>query len=105
MWFIFPQIKGLGSSVTAQEYAIHGVDEAKAYLSHPLLGLRLRECTRLVNAVNGRSIETIFSYPDHLKFHSSMTLFSRVLPSGDVFAAALAKYFRGELDRKTLELL
>jgi len=105
MWFIFPQIKGLGTSPTAQKYAITGVDEAKAYLDHSLLGFRLRECTQMVNAVNGRSIEDIFGYPDHLKFHSSMTLFAHVRPSDKMFTAALTKYFRGELDRKTLERL
>jgi uncharacterized protein (DUF1810 family) len=105
MWFIFPQIKGLGSSPTAQKYAISGIEEAKAYLDQPLLGYRLRECTQLVNAVNGRSIEEIFGYPDHLKFHSSMTLFARAHPSDKLFTAVLAKYFHGELDPKTLEQL
>ena len=105
MWFVFPQIKGLGSSPTAQKYAIQGIDEATAYLNHPLLGFRLRECTQLVNAVNGRTIEEIFGYPDHLKFHSSMTLFAHVHPSDKLFAAALARYFQGEPDRRTLEQL
>ena len=105
MWFIFPQIKGLGISPTAHKYAIQGVDEAKAYLDHPLLGMRLRECSRLVNAVNGRSIEAIFGHPDHLKFHSSMTLFAHVDSSGGLFAAALTKYFKGEVDRRTIEKL
>jgi uncharacterized protein (DUF1810 family) len=105
MWFIFPQLKGLGTSPTAQKYAITGIDEAKAYLDHPLLGFRLRECTQLVNAVAGRSIEDIFGYPDHLKFHSSMTLFAHVSSGDNPFTAALTKYFYGELDRKTLELL
>jgi uncharacterized protein (DUF1810 family) len=105
MWFIFPQLKGLGSSPTAQKYAITSVDEAKAYLAHPLLGFRLRECTQLVNAVSGRLIEDIFGYPDHLKFHSSLTLFAHVSPNDKVFTAALTKYFHGELDRKTLEQL
>ena len=105
MWFIFPQILGLGTSTTAQKYAITDIDEAKAYLDHPLLGFRLRECTQLVNAVNGRSIEDIFSYPDHLKFHSSMTLFAKASAGDKVFTAALAKYFHGELERKTVQLL
>jgi uncharacterized protein (DUF1810 family) len=105
MWFIFPQIKGLGSSATAQKYAIQGIDEAKAYLNHPLLGFRLRECTQLVNAVNGRSIEEIFGYPDHLKFHSSMTLFAKAHAAEKVFTAALDKYFNGKADRRTLENL
>jgi uncharacterized protein (DUF1810 family) len=103
MWFIFPQIFGLGTSPTAQKYAITGIDEAKAYLNHPLLGFRLRECTQLVNAVNGRSIEDIFGYPDNRKFQSSVTLFAHVSPGDKMFTAALTKYFHGELDRKTLE--
>ena len=105
MWFIFPQIKGLGASPTAQKFAIQGMGEAKAYLDHPLLGVRLRECTQLVDAINGRSIEDIFGYPDHLKFHSSMTLFAHVQPGDKLFAAVLTKYFNGKLDHKTLEQL
>jgi uncharacterized protein (DUF1810 family) len=101
MWFIFPQIEGLGASATAKKYAISGIDEARAYLGHQLLGFRLRECTQLVTAVIGRSIED----PDHLKFHSSMTLFARASPGDRLFAAALTKYFGGELDAKTLERL
>jgi uncharacterized protein (DUF1810 family) len=104
MWFIFPQIKGLGSSPTAQKYAITSIEEARAYLDHPLLGFRLRECTQLVNAVNGCSIEDIFGYPDHLKFHSSMTLFAKASLAEEVFTTALDKYFSGE-DPKTLEQL
>ena len=104
MWFIFPQIKGLGRSATAQKYALQNIDEAKAYLEHPLLGFRLRECTQLVNAVTGRSIEDIFGYPDHLKFHSCMTLFANASAAEKVFTAALDKYFNGE-DIQTLEQL
>jgi uncharacterized protein (DUF1810 family) len=103
MWFIFPQIKGLGTSATAQKYAIQSIDEAKAYLNHPLLGFRLRECTQLVNGVIARSIEDIFGYPDHLKFHSSMTLFAHVSTNAKVFATALTKYFKGQMDRRTQE--
>jgi uncharacterized protein (DUF1810 family) len=105
MWFIFPQIRGLGTSTTAQRFAITDIGEAKAYLDHPLLGFRLRECTQLVNGVGGRSIEDIFGYPDHLKFHSSMTLFAKASAGDKMFTAALTKYFHGELDRKTLEQL
>jgi uncharacterized protein (DUF1810 family) len=105
MWYIFPQIKGLGRSVTAQEYAISSIDEAKAYLNHPVLGARLRECTRLTTSVNGRSIEDIFGYPDHLKFHSSMTLFARATDDNGVFTEALRKFFHSEYDRQTLERL
>src|ERR1700760_4828399 len=104
MWFIFPQIKGLGLSPTAQKYAIQSIDEAKAYLDHPVLGLRLRECTQLVNAIHGRSIDDIFGFPDNLKFHSSMTLFAHI-SQDTVFTAALNKYFTGQKDRKTLALL
>jgi uncharacterized protein (DUF1810 family) len=105
MWFIFPQIKGLGNSATAQKYAIQSIEEAKRYLEHPLLGFRLQECTQLVNAVSGRSIEDVFGYPDHLKFHSSMTLFAQVNPGDKLFSGALAKYFDGRSDRKTLQIL
>jgi uncharacterized protein (DUF1810 family) len=105
MWFIFPQIKGLGRSATAEKYAIQSLDEAEAYLNHPLLGFRLRECTQLVNAVNGRSIEEIFGNPDHLKFHSSMTLFAKASRAEEVFTAALDKYFNGNADHRTLEHL
>jgi uncharacterized protein (DUF1810 family) len=105
MWFVFPQIKGLGTSATAQKYAITGIEEARAYLDHPLLGFRLRECTQLVIAVRDRSIEDIFGYPDHLKFHSSMTLFAHVATADEVFAIALNKYFDGKDDCKTLKQL
>jgi uncharacterized protein (DUF1810 family) len=77
MWFIFPQIRGLGSSRMAQEFAISSLTEATAYVAHPVLGPRLRAFTELVNAIEGRSIKEIIGYPDHLKFHSSMTLFAR----------------------------
>ena len=76
MWFVFPQIAGLGHSPMAERYAISGLDEARAYLAHPLLGLRLRQCTELVNAVSGKSAHDIFSSPDDVKFRSSMTLFA-----------------------------
>jgi uncharacterized protein (DUF1810 family) len=105
MWFIFPQIRGLGTSPTAQKYAITGIEEAKAYLDHALLGFRLRECSQLVHAINGRNIEDIFGYPDHLKFHSSMTLFAHAGSSDKVFSVALSKYFNGLVDRKTQEIL
>jgi uncharacterized protein (DUF1810 family) len=105
MWFIFPQLFGLGTSPNAKKYAITGIEEARAYLDHPLLGFRLRECTQLVNAVAGRTIEDIFGYPDNKKFHSSMTLFAQASPNDKMFTAALTKYFQGKLDRKTLELL
>jgi uncharacterized protein (DUF1810 family) len=105
MWFIFPQIKGLGSSATAQKFAIQSIEEAEVYLNHPLLGFRLQECTQLVNGVSGRSIEEIFGHPDHLKFHSCMTLFAQVKPGDNLFGRALAKYFDGRSDPKTLQIL
>lgn len=105
MWFIFPQIKGLGHSPMATEFAISSREEAGAYLEHPLLGPRLRECTGLVTGVQGRSIEQIFGHPDDLKFRSSMTLFAQATAENQVFLDALKKYFGGELDQATLERL
>jgi uncharacterized protein (DUF1810 family) len=102
MWFIFPQIAGLGRSAMAERYAISSLDEAVAYLAHPLLGGRLRECTRLVLAVEGRSARQIFGAPDDLKFHSSMTLFAEATPRDLIFQSALDKYFEGEPDAATL---
>ncbi len=105
MWFTFPQLKGLGSSWMAQRFAISSRAEAEAYLAHPILGLRLIECTQLVNAVEGRSIEDIFGPVDTLKFRSSMTLFAEVARDCVVFAAALDKYFAGRADQLTLDRL
>ena len=105
MWFIFPQIFGLGSSPKAVRYAIRSREEAAAYLKHPVLGPRLRECTRLVNAVEGRSIDQIFGYPDDLKFHSSMTLFANTTEDNEVFRSAIKKYFIGEMDLATIHRL
>ena len=105
MWFIFPQMKGLGSSGTANYYAISCRAEAEAYLSHPVLGLRLVDCTELVNLVESRSAVDIFGYPDWLKFRSSMTLFAVLNPATNPFSKALDKYFGGETDRRTLSLL
>lgn len=105
MWFIFPQIKGLGHSALAHKFGISSLAEAKAYLEHPLLGARLRECSRLVAAVDGRSIDEIFGFPDNMKFRSSMTLFARAAPDGQVFNDCLRKYFGGEPDPSTLAQL
>jgi len=105
MWFIFPQIRGLGSSETAQYFAIAGRQEAAAYAAHPVLGARLRECTALVLQVDNKSVEQIFGYPDNLKFHSSMTLFARTAEENQVFLDALKKYFSGALDPQTLARL
>jgi uncharacterized protein (DUF1810 family) len=100
MWFIFPQIAGLGASAMSQKYAIASRDEATAYLAHAVLGPRLRECTQLVNAVQGRSALQIFGSPDDVKFRSSMTT-----PDNAVFRVALDKYFAGEADPATIERL
>jgi uncharacterized protein (DUF1810 family) len=105
IWFIFPQIIGLGHSGMAQKFAIASLDEAKAYLQHPVLGPRLRECTQLVLDVEGRSAEEIFSYPDHLKFRSCLTLFLTAATDNTLFKAALLKYFDGKPDQLTLDLL
>lgn len=105
MWFIFPQIAGLGYSALARKFAIASVDEAAAYLAHPILGPRLRECTQLVNAVEGRSIGAILGSPDDMKFRSCMTLFARAHPGEQIFEEALRKYFDGAPDQLTLERL
>ena len=105
MWFVFPQLAGLGRSDMAQFYAIADLDEARRYLAHDILGPRLVDCTRIVNAVTGRTAHEIFGSPDDLKFRSSMTLFMQPAGAPALFAAALDKYFAGEPDRATLALL
>ena len=105
MWFIFPQIDGLGSSKKARHYAILSLEEANAYLAHPLLGSRLIECTNLVNNVEGKSPRQIFGSPDDRKFHSSVTLFSLIEPRRPAFERALDKYFNGELDERTIAIV
>ena len=105
MWFIFPQLKDLGHSPTAQFYGISGTQEAQAYLQHPLLGQRLRHCTQLLLALQGRSIHEILGSPDDLKFRSSMTLFAHVTDDNEVFANAVARYYGGKFDDRTLALL
>lgn len=104
MWFIFPQIQGLGFSPTAQYYAIKDIDEARAYLAHSLLGPRLAECTATVNALEGKSLEQIFGHVDHLKFRSSMTLFELASEADSEFSKALDKYCSGERDKATLDI-
>lgn len=105
MWFIFPQIRGLGSSYTAQHYAIASRAEAEAYLRHPILGPRLRECTQLVLNVEARSLHQIFGSPDDLKFCSSMTLFAHATADNRLFLDALQKYCGGQFDPLTLQRL
>jgi uncharacterized protein (DUF1810 family) len=105
LWFIFPQLRGLGHSAMAIAFGIASREEAEAYLDHAVLGPRLRECTRIVKLVEGRSIHQILGYPDDLKFRSSMTLFASVASDNQVFKDALQKYCGGELDQLTLERL
>jgi uncharacterized protein (DUF1810 family) len=105
MWFIFPQIKGLGRSPISIEFAISSREEAGAYLHHPLLGPRLKECTRLVLSTEQRSIKQIFGSPDDIKFRSCMTLFAEVSPDDNMFRQALLKYFHGVPDQLTLDRL
>jgi uncharacterized protein (DUF1810 family) len=105
MWFVFPQIAGLGRSETARYFAIFSRAEAIAYLVHPILGTRLRECCRLTTLVEGRSARDIFGSPDDMKFRSSLTLFAVVASDEAIFAAALEKFFNGEADALTLARL
>jgi uncharacterized protein (DUF1810 family) len=105
IWFVFPQIAGLGSSPTSLRYAISSLAEAQAYLRHEVLGPRLRECARLVNGIEGNSIEQIFGWPDNLKVRSSMTLFARATNDNDEFVTLLAMYYNGEEDPATVACL
>ena len=104
MWFVFPQLAGLGRSAMAQHYAIGSVEEARAFLDHPVLGSRLVECVELVLAVEGRTAHDIFGSPDDMKLRSCLTLFDSIDRNG-VFARALERYFEGKPDRATLDLL
>ncbi|MCI4679370.1 DUF1810 domain-containing protein [Rhodoblastus acidophilus] len=105
IWFVFPQIEGLGFSPTAQFYALSSLDEARSFLAHPVLGPRLRECVDLVNRIESRSLFEIFGDPDDKKFRSSMTLFERAAPDEKRFAQALDKYCAGARDPLTLQKL
>ena len=105
MWFVFPQLDGLARSETARFYALHSLDEARAYLAHPILGPRLLDCTALVNAVEGRRIHQILGSPDDLKFHSCMTLFAAADPAEPAFRQALQKYYGAARDEGTTRLL
>jgi uncharacterized protein (DUF1810 family) len=105
IWFVFPQLQVLGRSATAQHYGIASLDEARAYLAHPVLGSRLRECTGLVAAIDGRSVDDIFGWPDNLKVRSSMTLFAHATDDDAGFRAVLDKFYGGEEDPATAELL
>lgn len=105
MWFVFPQVAGLGRSRKARRYAISSREETEAYLAHPILGPRLRECTELVNAIEGRSANDVFGSPDDEKFRSSMTLFDAVSDGPTPFETALERYYDGAPDPKTLAFL
>lgn len=105
MWYVFPQIAGLGVSETSRRYAINGRAEAEAYLAHPLLGPRLRESVEAALAIDGRSALDIFGSPDDMKLRSCVTLFASISPPGSVFARVLERYFGGEPDERTLRLL
>jgi uncharacterized protein (DUF1810 family) len=105
MWFVFPQLAGLGSSTTSKLYAIRSLAEARAYLEHPVLGPRLIECAEIALGVEGRSAAQIFGSPDDMKLKSCATLFASILPPDSVFDRLLGKYYRGERDPRTLELL
>lgn len=105
MWYVFPQIAGLGSSAMAQTYAIGSLDEARAYLAHPVLGPRLRACVQATLAIKGRSAHGVFGSPDDMKFRSSLTLFAEAAPDESLFRDALVKYFAGQADARTLEEL
>jgi len=105
MWFIFPQIAGLGHSAVSQRFALSSLGDAAAYLAHPVLGPRLRECASIVAGITGRSAGEIFGDPDDRKFRSSMTLFARAAPDEPIFAECLRLHFRGEEDPETLARL
>jgi uncharacterized protein (DUF1810 family) len=105
MWYVFPQIAGLGVSETSQYFAIRNLAEAKAYLAHPILGPRLIECADALLALDGRTAREIFGSPDDLKLRSSATLFAHVSPAGSAFQRVLEKYFDGASDERTLRLL
>jgi uncharacterized protein (DUF1810 family) len=105
MWFVFPQVAGLGFSPTSMRYAIRDLAEARAYLAHPVLGPRLVECCEAVLAVEGRSAHEVFGSPDDVKLRSCATLFAAAAPPGSVFAALIDKYFQGEPDAKTVTRL
>jgi uncharacterized protein (DUF1810 family) len=104
MWFIFPQIAGLGTSETSRRYAIRDLEEARAYLAHPVLGSRLRQCAGILLELKVHSAHDIFGSPDDLKLRSSATLFAQISPSGSVFHQLLDRFFDGEGDRRTLAL-
>ena len=104
MWFIFPQIDGLGTSSTAKFYAIKNIEEASAYCNHPILGKRLLECSAILLTINNKSADDIFGFPDYVKLQSCMTLFSVVFPQESVFKEVLSKYYKDQMDEKTIKI-
>ena len=105
MWFIFPQVVGLGRTAIAEKYSIKSLEEAKAYIAHPVLGARLQECTKLVVNIDGRTANQVFGFPDDLKFRSSMTLFKHVAEDNKIFLDAIAKFYDGKEDDLTIKVL
>jgi len=105
IWYVFPQVAGLGRSFLAEKYAIQSREEAEAYLGHPVLGARLVECAEALLGVEGKSVEEIMGYPDHLKLCSSMTLFAAVSPEGSVFGKVLERYYWGRVDERSVAFL
>ena len=105
MWFIFPEIDGLGHSAMAKRYAIKSADEAREYLSHPVLAKRLIECAETVKGIQDRSASQIFGYPDDMKFRSSLTLFASVSGEASIFHDLITKYYTGKPDERTIEIL
>ncbi len=105
MWFVFPQLAGLGSSEMSRRYAIGSIEEARAYLGHPLLGARYRECVAVLQDLVGTTAEAVFGSVDAAKLRSSLTLFAEAAPADPLFAAALQRWFRGEKDRRTIDIL
>ncbi|WP_457797841.1 DUF1810 domain-containing protein [Methylocystis sp. S23] len=105
IWYVFPQLKGLGFSEASRFYGLSGLDEARAYLAHPILGQRLRECAEAMLATGDSNAEDVLGFTDAMKFRSSMTLFAKAAPQEPLFAQALARFFKGEEDQKTLDLL
>lgn len=105
MWFIFPQIDGLGTSTTARFYSIKNIDEASAYLNHPIVGKRLLECSAILLTINDKSADDILGFPDYVKLQSCMTLFSITFPQEKIFKEVLGKYYKDQMDEKTIKII
>ena len=105
MWFIFPQIDGLGKSTSARYYSIKNIDEASAYLNHPIVGKRLLECSAILLTINDKSADDILGFPDYVKLQSCMTLFSIAFPQEKIFKEVLRKYYKDQMDEKTIKII